>query len=274
MIEPAPIRINVDASNPGQFFACCGLLELADRLWPGAEGWFDISFFNLRTDGTLREILTRLIRDIPRPLDNVCGHIPVKSIIAPLALKLDGDGAEALVIDFWMRVAIVKGTVQAVSNPPWNCWSGQQTPLRIWLPLRDALRAIVDTTSDEELLNLFTLRRPLTGRFGFDSVAAWNALDLGFSPNDQGMAVNASPASELLAAIGIQRFRPLVSANRSTISYATWSVPAGAIVAPAMACLAVFGRGTRYELPVVTRGQYGALGHAQPKEGGSYHAHR
>ena len=36
-----PIRITVDPTNPGQFFACCGLLELADRLWPGAEGWFE-----------------------------------------------------------------------------------------------------------------------------------------------------------------------------------------------------------------------------------------
>ncbi len=34
------IRIPVDLTNPGQFFACCGLLELADRLWPGTEGWF------------------------------------------------------------------------------------------------------------------------------------------------------------------------------------------------------------------------------------------
>ena len=34
------ITVNVDVTNPGQFFACCGLLELADRLWPGAEGWF------------------------------------------------------------------------------------------------------------------------------------------------------------------------------------------------------------------------------------------
>lgn len=32
----AAIRINVDLTNPGQFFACCGLLELADRLWGGA----------------------------------------------------------------------------------------------------------------------------------------------------------------------------------------------------------------------------------------------
>ena len=35
------ISIPVDVANPGQFFACCGLFELADRLWPGAEAWFD-----------------------------------------------------------------------------------------------------------------------------------------------------------------------------------------------------------------------------------------
>src|ERR671939_36670 len=41
MRHPDPsIRVNVDPTNPGQFFACCGLLELADRLWAGAEGWY------------------------------------------------------------------------------------------------------------------------------------------------------------------------------------------------------------------------------------------
>ncbi len=32
----ANIAIPVDLTNPGQFFACCGLLELADRLWHGS----------------------------------------------------------------------------------------------------------------------------------------------------------------------------------------------------------------------------------------------
>ena len=42
MTNPEPsIRVNVDPTNPGQFFACCGFLELADRLWRGAEGWFE-----------------------------------------------------------------------------------------------------------------------------------------------------------------------------------------------------------------------------------------
>src|SRR6266446_8889478 len=36
----AAIRVRVDPTNPGEFFACCGLLELSERLWDGAEGWF------------------------------------------------------------------------------------------------------------------------------------------------------------------------------------------------------------------------------------------
>ena len=41
MTNPKPsIQIPVDLTNPCQFFACCDLLELADRLWPGALGWF------------------------------------------------------------------------------------------------------------------------------------------------------------------------------------------------------------------------------------------
>jgi hypothetical protein len=61
----ANIRVNVDPANPGQFFACCGLLELADRLWPGAEGWFEeenTSFCvsSPRGNGEFAELIDRL----------------------------------------------------------------------------------------------------------------------------------------------------------------------------------------------------------------------
>src|SRR6266545_794451 len=62
MTNPEPIHIKVDVTNPGQFFACCGLLELADRLWPGAEGYFSESEreFCIRT-GDDQASLTRII---------------------------------------------------------------------------------------------------------------------------------------------------------------------------------------------------------------------
>lgn len=61
----ATIRVNVDVQNPGQFFACCGLLELADRLWPGAEGWFVDGEFCVACAGTLLDALSILVMDPP-----------------------------------------------------------------------------------------------------------------------------------------------------------------------------------------------------------------
>ena len=63
---PRKITITVDLTNPGQFFACCGLLEIADRLWPGAEGWFDEPNFCIEGGDNLRDILTCMILDPPR----------------------------------------------------------------------------------------------------------------------------------------------------------------------------------------------------------------
>src|SRR5271156_4602919 len=56
------IRIPVDLTNPGQFFACCGLLELADRLSPGAEGWFKDGAFLLQAANSLGGLVDPLRR--------------------------------------------------------------------------------------------------------------------------------------------------------------------------------------------------------------------
>ena len=43
-LAESAIKLNLQPTNPGHFFACCGLLELSDRLWGGAEAWFDQGF--------------------------------------------------------------------------------------------------------------------------------------------------------------------------------------------------------------------------------------
>ncbi len=63
---PANIAIPLDLANPGQFFACCGLLELADRLWSGTEGRFDRGHFLMfgPPECSLRALLDRLAESI------------------------------------------------------------------------------------------------------------------------------------------------------------------------------------------------------------------
>ena len=61
MANPEPsIRINVDPTNPGQFFACCGLFELAARLWREADGWFEKRQFCIACSGTLPELVREI----------------------------------------------------------------------------------------------------------------------------------------------------------------------------------------------------------------------
>ena len=43
--------VTVDMANPGQVIACCGVFELANRKWPGAEGWFDGRQFRVAIPG-------------------------------------------------------------------------------------------------------------------------------------------------------------------------------------------------------------------------------
>ena len=132
MISPKPsISVNVDPTNPGQFFACCGLLELADRIWGGAEGWFDSPRFHVSV-GSLEDLLAILVMDPPEEIHELASGLPVKPLLAPLRLSLDGGASTAITLDAWVTVKVEKNQAIAAPNQPWNFWSGQQTSFRIW----------------------------------------------------------------------------------------------------------------------------------------------
>src|SRR5436309_14964365 len=89
------IRVLADPTNPGQFFACCGLLELADRFWGEAEGWFENCAFNIRptTESGIEPSLAVLLRAVAQtslhqvdPTDDLSSPI---EIAAPFDLRLD-----------------------------------------------------------------------------------------------------------------------------------------------------------------------------------------
>jgi CRISPR-associated protein Csb3 len=67
-------------------------------------------------------------------------------------------------------------------------------------------------------------------KFGVDPRSAWNTRDLGFSPNEQGRDSATFPTVEILAAIGLQGFRPN-SDRRIGVQYSLWKTPLPASVA-------------------------------------------
>jgi CRISPR-associated protein Csx14 len=56
--------VKVDVTNPGQFFSCCGLLELSHRLWQGAAGWFSDSLFSVTTPRYQQDGLVSLLTNL------------------------------------------------------------------------------------------------------------------------------------------------------------------------------------------------------------------
>jgi hypothetical protein len=260
------LRVSVNAANPGEFLACCGMLELADRIWGAAEGWFENRAFCLSGGSDLLAILRALTAEPVAEITRLASGVDVKPLIAPLELRLPGHSP--LVLDAWMRIARVKGEVVAIANAPWNFWSGQQTSLRIWTALRAAATTQIGDLGGNLGAEVLSRRVPLSGRFGFDPGAAWSALDVGFSPNEQGMQVASSPIVELLAAVGLQRFRPEVARDRATFDYGCWNAPLAVSVAPAAASGRVSIVPTKFfRGRVVSRGSYSGLGYSTPLEG-------
>lgn len=217
MKHPVPnISVKVDVTNPGQFFACCGLLELTDRLCPGAEGCFgtDDRSFVIAADSSL-DLLVEAIANAD--LTSVRPSDPYSS---PLII---GRPFRHLVIDWW--------ETDMTGARDLKVWAGTMESFGIAQAMQHAMRS-----SDFRTPGLFDIGMVVTtpqdaGKkkepFYFDARRTPNAhsRDVGFSPNDLGMTSIAHPAVELLCLIGLQVARPVPKGESRLYDYYTWHAP-------------------------------------------------
>lgn len=232
------IRIRVDVTNPGQFFACCGLLELASRISPSVAGCFEANEF--------------VISEVPS-LENL-----IASIVAAQLVKLEPADATASPIlipaPFSVRLDWWKTGDRASSDL--KVWAGTMQSFRIARAMQHAMRAPEFSTAD--MFNIGTVAfdpdDALTKvePFYFDARRGPNAhsRDVGFAPNDLGMTTIASPAVEFLCLVGLQRVRPVPAGRPRIFDYHTWALPLPPEVAPAAAAgllPAIGSRGFRFE---------------------------
>jgi CRISPR-associated protein Csx14 len=215
MKRPEPtIRVDVDVLNPGQFFACCGLLELADRLWPGAEGWFEEREFRIRAGGRLDDLVRAATRaELVQldPDDDTGSPIDVRDPFHPLRLDWWGDGR--------------------AGGKELKVWAGTMESVKIARAMQYALR------DDRFLTNgLFDVGviaydpanpENKVEPYYFDSRRGPNAhsRDVGFSPNDLQMTTTAFPAVELFCLVGLQRALPAKAGKPRVFDYHDWSRP-------------------------------------------------
>ncbi len=222
-----PIRVHVDRTNPGQFFACCGLLELAHRVWGEAEGWFESQAFVVRcshhstADTSLGALLAAVsaapLQQID-PTDDTASAIEI-GVRPPLR------------IDWWCR-----------SSSPLKVWAGSMRGARIARAMQAALAR--PDLHDEHLLDFgMVVYDPLepdkkVEPFYFDARRGANArpIDIGFSSDAIQMTSAAYPAVEFLCLVGLQRFQPRPTELRRVFEYFTWSCPLQPTLAAVAAC--------------------------------------
>lgn len=203
------IRLDVDLTNPGQFFGCCGVFELAQRLWPAATAHFDGTHFVV-SDGDLRELVTKTVQ---APLEVLEPANPTSSALR-LANPFD------LRIDWWK---VERGL---------KTWAGRMSVERIAAGLQ---RDLPNTLTN----GFFSDGHVVVGADGkkvepyyFDGRRGANALplDVGFSSDALSLETVAYSATEFFALLGLQRFRPS-EAKLRVYRYRAWRAPLPATLA-------------------------------------------
>lgn len=194
------MRIDVDLTNPGQFFGCCGAFELAQRLWPDAVAHFEGAQFVV-SEGDLKELVERTAR---APLEVLEPSNQTSS-----ALRLSGPFD--LRLDWWKYERGLK------------TWAGRMSVDRIAASLQRDL----PTTLTSGFFNDGHVVIGADGKkvepYYFDGRRGANALplDVGFSSDALSLETVAFPATEFLTLVGLQRFRPASSKLRA-YRYRAW----------------------------------------------------
>lgn len=217
--------IPVDLFNPGQVFACLGLVEAAEILLGDAEGGFDWSDesacrFYLRTVGNenpvamvlefLAEAEVKTVApensdnrtdkwNVPTTILDAAKPFPYPDPRSPATLPacLEAKGRR-IPIDHW-------GDVTKRDNVKF--WAGAGGYPGAALAI-DALTLVRDRMKNATE-NPFSISVPQSSSFRFDWRRDYIPMDTGFSPNQHSEVKMAGfPLVEILAAIGLSHARP------------------------------------------------------------------
>jgi CRISPR-associated protein Csb3 len=254
MNSPKPnISVNVDLTNPGQFLACCGLLELANRLWAGVEGWFKstdkfvlstgnhIASIELLCEKVIRTALVPLLptkelkeldrlnrrrsdlkkqnKSLPKSDEKERKRLNSKRITSGFSLEPPFN----IRVDWWL--------VENCDGDHLKTWAGQQAITGLANAIKAALPVVKDATIFETEKTVF---RQTDGKavapLSFDSGRVGTAQDFGYSPDKIGQSITCCVWIEFLTLIALQRVA-LKPDPDGFFSYHIWGSPLPACVA-------------------------------------------
>ena len=242
-------RIPVDLFNPGQVFACLGLVEVADLLLGGAAGIFDWkgSVVTFRLVADAEPPVERALRFLERA--EVVVLAPCQSSHQERWKRSWGQGPEAIPKDTafpfpdpgspaTLPVVLRDGEGLAVPINYWGdvfsrtgrdnvkFWAGSagQPGAVVARKALDLMRGSVAAAADDP----FNLSAPQSSSFRFDWRRDYVPLEIGFSINKH-PAIRAVgyPLVELLAAVGMTHARPARISRSDKLRYRYGAIGGG-----------------------------------------------
>jgi CRISPR-associated protein Csb3 len=199
------IRLDVDLTNPGQFFGCCGVFELAQRLWPRATAHFEGAHFAV-SDGDLRELVTRIAQAPLELLEPANQTSSALRLVEPFDLRID-----------WWKVE--RGL---------KTWAGRMSVDRIATSLQRDLPNTLNNGFFDDGHVVVGADGKKVEPYYFDGRRGATALplDVGFSSDALSLETVAFSATEFFTLFGLQRFRPSPSDVRLRVyRYRAWLEP-------------------------------------------------
>jgi CRISPR-associated protein Csb3 len=274
-VSKPTITIPIDLANPGQFFACCGLLELVSRMDPHAEAWFAARHFNVVSSVSLGDAIISLRQ---ATIDNTMTAVQKARLdeLSKMEKKrresIDGADEEKKFLESLHRASpiVLRDGIDLsidwfnddlAGGSRFKTWAGQQSVFDIARAMHTGLATaqVVDESS------LWNTARGIGLPFFFDSNlgAQGSALDIGFSfdplsgTESTRIAMTSRPTLELLAFVGLQRFRPRDFVGKNRFVYVAWHSPLPAFVAAGAMCGAFALReALAYEFRLLYRTKY------------------
>jgi CRISPR-associated endonuclease/helicase Cas3 len=210
------IILHVDVANPGQYFACCGLFELASRIAPEALAHFEQDAVSKQW----RFIICNCITRDGKPLS--LQELLAKATEAEITAIEPDDAPQTplkfgepfnLLIDWWRYEGRPVGKLKT--------WAGNMSVCSVAQDMKKALRKELMHNGSAIENILFARSVENEGQpYYFDSNYGVNAQaqDVGFSVDKlkKGgvkLKTATAPAVELLSLIGLQRGRPMLAVD-------------------------------------------------------------
>lgn len=264
----------VDVTNPGQFYACCGLLELATASDPEATGCFEGNGFTVYAAADPCKVARQVQLAIDMRRQNLERLRELRAINGIRSRdKENPELIELKSLEAVEREAGIWATVNS-SHLKVDWWRhGPSGEVKTWAGKQVTFDAV--KSMHEAATKLFDTDSPLDGAgsvdarpFYFDCRSGGDAIDQGVSFDKvKNVDVLAYPVVELLALIGLNRFRP--GGNERRVKYyAIWTHPLPVtLAAPVATGLLPTIAVDRYRFRLLPRDasfRYKSFGRAEP----------